>query len=108
MPEGLNALSKEAKSERKEHQSSILEDLKSRMIFIERRANECCSEVGSSNWLTALPLEEKGFYLTIHKFCDAIILPLCYNWPNSHLPSRYASGSSFDISHVFSCRREDS
>ena len=33
------------------------------MTIYQKRANENCSEVVASNWLTALPIEDKGFAL---------------------------------------------
>ena len=36
---------------------------RSRMTIDQKWANENCCEVGASNWLTALPIEDKGFAL---------------------------------------------
>ena len=92
LPPDLENLSKEAKSKtittRREQQSALLGDLRSHMSNMQNRANEICCEAGASNWLTALPLEDKGFSLTKREFWDAVNLR--YSWPISRLPSKCA------------------
>ena len=103
----LERKSKEAKSkirkERRDNQTATLEDLVLRMSPAQKRANEICREIGASNWLTALPIEDKGFHLNKREFWDAINLR--YTWPISRLPSKCACGSSFDVAHALSCKK---
>ena len=107
LPPDLENLSKEAKSKtrttRREQQSALLGDLRSRMSNMQKRANEICCEAGASNWLTALPLEDKGFSLTKREFWDAVNLR--YSWPISRLPSKCACGATFDVSHALTCKK---
>jgi len=73
------------------------------MTAEEKRANEISQEKGVSNWLTALPIEEKGFHLCKREFWDAINVR--YGWPLTRLPSKCACGSIFTIEHALSCKK---
>ena len=66
-----------------------------------RRAIELTSEKGASTWLTALPLEEHGFFLNKGEFQDA--LHLRYGWQPSRLPRTCVCGSSFTVDHAMVC-----
>ena len=107
IPEGFDSLSKKAKSEirkeRRDGQSELLLELRSRMNDDLKRANDIACEIGSSNWLTTLSLEEMGFFLTKQEFWDAFRLRYC--WTIKRLPSKCACGSSFDISHSLTCKK---
>ena len=65
LPESFAETSKLARQDtrlkRRQLQSELLDDLKSRMSSDQKRANESSCELGASNWLTALPIEQKGF-----------------------------------------------
>ena len=67
------------------------------------KTNEISRESGASNWLTTLPLFEKGVYLTKREFWDAVLLR--YNWPLPRLPASCACGSAFTIQHALSCKK---
>ena len=107
LPPNLDSLSKEAKSavrsKRRKQQSDMLSDLRSRMSVEQSRGNDICCEVGASNWLTALPFEDKGFALSKREFWDAVNLR--YGWPIRRLPSKCACGSNFDVAHALSCKK---
>ena len=107
LPPGLDEKSKLAKAgirkARRDKQALILEDLVLRMTSAEKRANEICRETGASNWLTSLPIEDKGFHLNKREFWDAVHLR--YTWPISRLPSRCACGEPFNIGHALSCKK---
>lgn len=107
LPDNLEVHSKEAKSavrsSRRNHLSGVREDLRSRMNDEQKRSNEICCETGASNWLTTLPLQDKGFDLTKREFWDAIRLR--YGWPIRRLPSRCACGGNFDVCHALSCKK---
>ncbi len=66
-----------------------------------KQAMALAEEKDSSNWLTALPIEEYEFSLHKGAFHDALALK--YSWPPSRLPSSCACSSSFSIEHAFSC-----
>jgi hypothetical protein len=73
------------------------------MTSDQLRANDIAQEVGSSNWLSALPLAEKGYVLTKREFWDALCLR--YSWTLPRLPSTCVCGSRFNVSHAFSCKK---
>ena len=73
------------------------------MTIDQKRANEICCEVGASKWLTALPIEDKGFSLNKREFWDSVRLR--YGWPISRLPSMCACGAALNISHALSCKK---
>ena len=81
----------------------MLDDLTSRMSPAQRRTHAISRETGASNWLTTLPLEEKGFYLNKREFFDSVNLR--YHWPIPRLPSMCACGSKFDLAHALSCKK---
>ena len=107
LPPGLDQKSREAKAgirkARRGKQNLILEDLVSRMTPAEKRANEISRDTGASNWLTSLPIEEKGFHLNKGEFWDAVHLR--YTWPISRLSSRCACGDPFNVAHALSCKK---
>ena len=107
LPLDFENSSKEAKSNvrsnRRKLQSDTLTDLRSKMNDDQRRSNELCCEAGSSNWLTILPFEEKGFHLNKREFWDAICIR--HGWPIRRLPSKCACGANFDIAHSLSCKK---
>ena len=107
LPPGLDEKSKQAKAvirkARRDKQTLIIEDLVSRLTPAEKRANEICRETGASNWLTSLPIEDKGFHLNKRMFWDAVHLR--YTWPISRLPSRCACGDPFNVGHALSCKK---
>ena len=59
--------------------------------------------MGSSNWLSTLPLEEKGFLLTKREFSDAVNLR--YSWSLTSMPTKCACGAYYDISHALSYKK---
>ena len=107
LPSDFDIKSKEAKQkirkDRRDHQAAILEDIRNRMTAAQKRANEICCEKGASNWLTAIPIDEKGCHLSKREFWDAVNIR--YGWPLSRLPSKCACGSNFDLEHALSCKK---
>ena len=93
----------EIRSKRRADQNGVLEDLRSRMSPVESRTNDINCETGASIWLTTLPIEEKGFYLTKREFWDSVHLR--YGWPLPRLPSKCACGETFNVSHALSCKK---
>ena len=61
------------------------------------------AEIGSSVWLTVLPLREMGFNLNKREFRDAI--KLRYDWPVDDTPSTCACGDIFTVDHAMICKR---
>ena len=80
-----------------------LENIRRQMTAEEKQANEISQEKGVSNWLIALPIEEKGFHLCKKEFWDAINVR--YGWPLTRLPSKCACGSNFNLEHALSCKK---
>jgi len=88
---------------RRERQTELLENLKSKMTQQKKRGNQICCENGASNWLTSLPIDEKGFHLIKREFWDAVNLK--YSWPISRLPSKCACGSVSNVDHALNCKK---
>jgi hypothetical protein len=93
----------EIRTQRREVQQQTLDDLRSRMSPEQSRANDINCEIGASIWLTTLPIEKSGFYLTKREFWDSVLLR--YVWPLTRLPSRCACGHSFNLTHALSCKK---
>ena len=62
---------------------------------------DLASEKGASTWLSALPLEEYGFFLHKGDFRDAISLR--YGWKPKGLPMHCVCGKAFSVEHATSC-----
>ena len=56
----------------------------------------------SSLWLTALPIQEQGFYLNKHEFRDA--LSLRFGWQLYDVSSHFVCGTPFSVDHAMVCR----
>ena len=67
------------------------------------KAAELAQDKGSSSWLTTLPLEKYGFYLSKSDFKDA--LSLRYGWMPERMPSKCVCNETFTIDHALSCPR---
>ena len=93
----------EIRAKRRNLQNETLEILRSKMSPDQKRSNDTNQETGASIWLTTLPIEQKGFYLTKREFWDSILLR--YGWPLPRLPSKCACGESFNVSHALSCKK---
>ena len=107
LPENLHANSKAThssiRSQRRKLQSDILNDLRSRMSDDEKRANLTACAAASSNWLTTLPLDEKGYALSKQEFWDAVNIR--YNWTLTRLPTTCACGERYNMYHAFTCKK---
>ena len=58
------------------------EEVKPTLSNSRRRAMELASEMGASNWLTSLPIEEFGFCLHKGAFTDALALMVSFTNPH--------------------------
>ena len=67
-----------------------------------QRAMDLNSEIGSSSWLTVLPLQDQGFHLHKQEFWDA--LHLRYGWKLTDTPGHCVCGSPFTPDHAMICR----
>ena len=103
LDERSKAVKAEIRSHRRQCQADLLADLRSRMTPEQLRANDIAQEVGSSNWLSSLPLEEKGYVLTKREFWDALCLRYCWTLPQ--LPSTCVCGERYSVTHAFSCKK---
>ena len=79
------------------------EEVKPTLSNSRRRAMGLASEMGASNWLTSLPIEEFGFCLHKGAFTDA--LALRYGWSPSRTPMYCECGATFTVEHALSCQR---
>ena len=92
----------EVNEERWKKQSADASALRSSLPLL-KFAMSLAQEMGTSSWLTALPIEEHSF--TLHKGAYRDALALCYGWQPNATPSHCACGESFSIPHVLSCAR---
>ena len=67
------------------------------------RQLDCIKEKGASNWVTAVPIKNKGFYLNKSEFWDAIYLR--YGFQFKRIPSSCCCGKSFSMEHALTCLR---
>ena len=70
---------------------------------VDEKTIECCREKGASNWLTTLPLADKGFALSKQEFRDAVLLR--YKLDLDGLPERCPCGESFSVNHAMMCKK---
>ena len=85
-------------AKQKEDFQRLQEDLSPDM---QRRLN-MAQEIGSSNWLTALPIKKRGFSLNKQEFTDA--LALRYGWAVNGLHQHCTCGSFFNPNHAMTCK----
>ena len=78
-------------------------DLKETLPTNLKKSLTICSEKGTSNWLSALPITEHGFALHKGAFRDALCLR--YGWRPPNLPSHCVCGKFFTVEHALSCPR---
>ena len=62
---------------------------------------ELSQEKGALTWLTALPIDSRGFAL--HKSAFRDTFPLRYNWGSMNSPSQCSCGHVFSVEHGLSC-----
>ena len=89
------------KKERKERETIVLEDLRTRMSKEMIRANDLAQMKISSAWLTALPLKDEGYTICKRTFFDA--LALRYRWTLKRTPTNCGCGKKFDVDHEIQC-----
>ena len=91
------------KNTRRRRNNVKLEELRSNMSDANKRLNDFNKEVGSSNWLTSLPMKEQGYALNKEQFWDA--LRIRYDWFIPRLPTECVCGAKFNVSHALSCKK---
>ena len=99
----ITVIKNDIRATRRTQQKLTLENLRSNMTTSQKKLNDICSEQGSSNWLTCLPLGDQGFKLTKTEFRDA--LSLRYGWPIPKLPSICVCTKKFDVAHALTCKK---
>ena len=99
----IKAIRSEISREREKRQKQELHEIIKLSSRDMKRKIELAQEVGASNWLTALPIREKGFSLNKKEFTDAITLR--YGWPLDGLPNNCTCGTRFDVEHALTCKR---
>ena len=88
---------------REMRQKEKMQDLDSQLADDMKRRIASAQEVGASNWLTALPIKEKGFSLNKREFTDAISLR--YGWPIDKIPKECVCGEPFHQDHAMKCKK---
>ena len=91
----------EIHKQKKQQEKEKLDDLMSKLPPNTKRATQMACEKGASTWLTALPLEEHGFFLHKGDFKDA--LALRYGWQPTRLPKNCICGQTFSVDHSLTC-----
>ena len=91
------------KSRKNDRRKETLDNLLSEMSEKQVRILDCIREKGASNWITALPLKEKGFHLSKSDFWDAMCLR--YNLEFKRAPANCGCGKSFSMDHALSCMK---
>jgi len=80
---------------KRQYLSSAADSVKSRLDpLLQRIVDLKCSSL----WLTALPIQEQGFYLNKQEFCDAFSLR--FGWQLYDVLSHCVCGSSFSVDHI--------
>ena len=69
----------------------------------QQRLLACTREKGASSWLSALPIDEHGFFLHKGDFRDALCLR--YGWQISNLPLHCACGDPLSVDHAMCCHK---
>ena len=87
----------------RQYEARTANDLKENLSTKLQKNLTICSEKGTSNWLSALPISEHGFALHKRAFRDALCL--WYSWRPSHLPCHCVCCQHFTIEHALSCSR---
>ena len=67
------------------------------------RVYEAMTEKGAYNWLTALPLQDHGFYLDKLKFWDS--LRLRFGIDPARLPNKCVCDQDYTVEHALNCSR---
>ena len=80
-----------------------LDDLKLEMNTDKIRLNEIHQEIGSSSWLTSLPLKDEGYVVNKQSFWD--LIRIRYGWELSRLPETCEWGRKFTKEHALSCKK---
>ena len=103
LPDRTYNAKKLIRAEKTEQNKNTLIILKTSMSSSKLRLLECILEKGSSNWLTALPIKESGFYLDKSTWWDALYLRYGFNM--KRLPSYCNCGKAFSVEHAMLCMK---
>ena len=70
---------------------------------MEIRLNDIAQELGSSSWLTVLPIKPLGFNFSKSGFWDAVRLR--YGLPLNRLSSHCDCYKPYNVQHAISCKK---
>ena len=101
--EEIKKIKSKIQKKRKEKQQRTLSSLRDKMSCMEIRLDDIAQELGSTNWLTVLPIKRLGFNLSKSDFWDAVRLR--YGLPLKRLPSNYACSEPYKVQHAISCKK---
>jgi hypothetical protein len=110
-PELQRSNLKRISTNRNEKQTELLNEIKEEITNNDLNSSgneelkmiESCQEKCASNWLTALPIADKGFALNKQEFQDAIRLR--YRLELTGLPQNCVCGADFTIDHTMICKK---
>ena len=97
----LKSIKNEIKERKMDSNKSKFEEIRNGLDSNKNKLLDCITEKGASNWLTAVPIKDKGFYLNKSEFWDAIYLR--YGFELKRIPSICSCGKSFTIEHALTC-----
>ena len=100
-PDQIHNLKRVIRIQNRQRQDQQAKDIFSQLSPQQRPCIDLAAERGSSSWLTALPLTERGFHLHKGEFWDAICLR--YNWALKNTPTTCSCGATFSIDHAMIC-----
>ena len=102
-PNKLKKVKQEVKNLKYEKNKATHENLILQLRKDDLKVHEAITEAGASNWLTAIPLKNQGFYLDKRSFWDALYLR--YNIRLRRMPEKCVCGNHYDIKHALSCTK---
>ena len=91
------------KKDKLDRQAKQAESIYYQLSASHHRLMDCSRENGASSWVTALPIDEHGFFLHKGALCDALCLR--YGWKPSNLPLHCACGSPLSVDHTMVCHK---
>ena len=89
--------------EKRRGQAIEAETILEKLPPAKRRLMLCAKERGASSWVTALPIDDHGFFLHKGAFHDAVCLR--YDWSLQNMPLYCSCGKSLSVDHAMICQK---
>ena len=97
-----HTIKRQLAKQRRVELKAVVESCVSRLVNEVRRGAKAAQELGTSSWLSTVPVTWHGFSLHKGAFRDAICL--WYGWKPPLLPQTCKCGEASDIGHALTCR----